>query len=124
MRVALIVLSAGLGKRLGLKKKKPFVFLKSKPLLIHTLTRLSKNYPFCALYVTYSQGDRKRMQSLLVKYGFNDAFLIKGGATRAASLFCVLKKIIIPLKIKMQIDKKIIHLSFFPNSILLSLFLN
>ena len=82
-----IVPAAGLGKRLGLKKKKPFVLLKGRPLIAYALKALDSSKFIDSIIVACEAGSIGRLKGVIKKYGFKKITkIVKGGKTRFGSV--------------------------------------
>jgi len=92
--VVAIVPSAGSGKRLGLKTRKPFVLLKGKPLITYALQTLN-NSPFIdAIVIASEKSCVDRMSRIVRRFGFDKVVdVVAGGATRLESVANCLQKI-------------------------------
>ena len=87
LRVAAIVPAAGSGKRLALKTKKPFVLLKGKPIIAHTLKALESCRAIDAIIVASEKSCIKRFAKLVKKYRFEKVSdIVIGGKTRFESV--------------------------------------
>ena len=86
MKVALVVPSAGSGRRLKTSVPKPFVAVAGKPLLIHTLKRLVRNFRFDQVVVAVEARQTERVKKLLRRFRFH-ADVVAGGKTRAESVY-------------------------------------
>lgn len=86
-RVAAIVPSAGQGKRLGLKVKKPFVSLGGKPLIAHALETLDKCRIIDGIVIAAECSCIKDFEDLADKFKFKKIInIIVGGKTRYESV--------------------------------------
>ncbi len=86
MKVAAIIPAAGKGKRLGAKTPKAFLKILGKPLLIHTLERLLKSYPFQEVLVAADPSKINELKSLLKRYRLAGVRVVAGGKTRPESV--------------------------------------
>lgn len=94
MRTVAIVPAAGSGKRLGMKTKKPFVLLGSKPLIIHTLKALEASPHINAIIVAVDRSSKPRLKQLVKRYRCRKvAAIVAGGATRFQSVKNCLKEV-------------------------------
>ena len=86
-RVAAIVPSAGFGKRLALKTKKPFVLLGGKPLVYHALRELERCRAVDAIIIACEKGCVGRFKRLIAKFRLKKvAGICVGGKTRFESV--------------------------------------
>lgn len=85
--VACIVPSAGKGRRLDLSREKPFLKLKGKPLLFHTLRALASS-PFIDYIIAVVSGEKvKTCRALVKKYHLRKIrAVVPGGKRRADSV--------------------------------------
>jgi len=86
-RVVAIVPAAGYGKRLGLKKKKPFVLLKGKPLVVYALQALDKSRAIDGIIIAAEKPCVKYFKALVKKFKFRKVIdVVTGGRTRFESV--------------------------------------
>lgn len=85
-RVAAVIPAAGAGKRLGTKRAKPLVWVGGKPLFIHTLEALQTSFRFSDILLVVAAREEKRIKSLLIRHGFKNVRVVRGGSTRAESV--------------------------------------
>lgn len=86
-RAVAIVPSAGFGKRLGLKTKKPFVSLGGKPIVYYALHALNSCIDIDAVIIACEKCCIKRFEKLVVKFRLNKVVCICiGGKTRSESV--------------------------------------
>ena len=104
MKVAAIVPSAGKGKRLKSNVEKPYLQLGNKPILAHTLLRLSSNKHIneIVLAVTNKSIDFAR-EKIINRYGIKKIYVVIGGKERRDSVYNALKRV------SMDIDYILIH---------------
>ena len=90
-----ILLAAGVGKRLGEIIPKPLVRLGGKPILIHTLEKLSKKETIKKIIITYPSEHKEEYKKILKKYFvcLEKIALVEGGETRQESVAKALEKI-------------------------------
>lgn len=86
MKVAALIAAAGRSRRFFSKVPKVFVPVRGKPLLVHTLERLTRSFPFEEVLLMVGRAEFHKTQKLLKRYGFSHVRLIAGGLTRAASV--------------------------------------
>ncbi len=93
MRVAAIVPAAGEGKRMKGKVKKPFLLLKGKPILAHTLDLLERQPFIEKIWVAGPQEEVSSCGLMVEKYHLQKvAEVVVGGKTRQESVWNALKK--------------------------------
>ena len=85
--VAAIIPAAGAGKRLGGRTSKPFVFVNSQPLLVHTLKVLQQSPAIRWIIPVVRASDKARVESLIARHKITKALTpCIGGASRAESV--------------------------------------
>jgi len=93
-RTIAIVPAAGAGKRLGFKVPKPFVLLRGKPLVAHTLKALSSCGAIDAIVVAAERPAIGRMKGVIKRFGLYKVIdVVAGGKTRSDSVRNCLKRI-------------------------------
>lgn len=86
-RVVAIVPSAGSGKRLGLKTKKPFVLLDGKPLVYYALHAINSSRAVDAIIIACEKGCIRRFEKLVSRFRLSKvAGICAGGRTRFQSV--------------------------------------
>lgn len=91
-RAVAIVPSAGYGRRLGLKKKKPFVLLNGRPLVSYALKTLNDCRAVDRIIVASEKSCVKSLKALVNKFRFKKVTdVVIGGKTRAESVGNCLK---------------------------------
>src|SRR5260370_91512 len=94
MRVAAIVPAAGEGKRMRKPVKKPFLLLKGRPILAHTLDLLEKEQTIDKIWVAGPREEISSCGMLIEKYHYQKiAEIVEGGKTRQESVWNAMKKI-------------------------------
>ena len=94
MRVAAIVVAAGIGKRLKRRLRKPLVRLSGKPMLVWTLKALERAPSIEGIVVVVHPNDVGRVQRLIRSFRFQKVRgVVAGGATRMASVYRGLKRL-------------------------------
>ena len=81
-----MVPAAGKGKRLGAGTPKAYLFVRGKPLFVHTLRALKKAYPFRGIILVVDISRIAHARKELVRHGLGHVWLTSGGATRAESV--------------------------------------
>ena len=93
-RTVAVVPAAGYGRRLGLRVKKPFVLLKGKPIIAHTLGALEKCPAVDEIMVASERSCVGKFRDLVKRYRFRKVSgIIIGGKTRFESVKNCLTKI-------------------------------
>lgn len=94
MRTIAIVPSAGSGKRLGIKTKKPFVLLGGEPILARTLKAINGCGAVDAILIAVEKSCVKKTEGLVRKFGIAKvAGIVVGGKTRYESVRNCLGKV-------------------------------
>ena len=106
MRLFLVILAAGEGKRLNSKTPKPFCKVNNKTLLEHSLDAFKDFLEIKKIIIVYNKKHKRFLKKLSIK----NAIKIVGGKIRQESTFKALKKIK-----KMNCSKVLIHDSARPN---------
>lgn len=87
MRVAILLLAAGSGKRFGAEKPKQYLTVGGKPLLLHALDSLAQESRICMVQPVIAEGDLYYAEAV---QGHNFSFEllppITGGAERSISM--------------------------------------
>ncbi|MDD5428506.1 MAG: 2-C-methyl-D-erythritol 4-phosphate cytidylyltransferase [Candidatus Omnitrophica bacterium] len=93
-KVAAIVPSAGYGRRLGAKRKKPFVDLGGKPLVSYALKTLDGCKAVDGIMIAAERSRIKRLKNIVKRFKIRKIIdVIEGGATRFESVRNCVKKI-------------------------------
>ncbi|WP_440897220.1 2-C-methyl-D-erythritol 4-phosphate cytidylyltransferase [Amphibacillus sp. Q70] len=89
-----IILAAGMGQRMQADCNKPFVMLRNKPVLIHTMTVFDQD-PMCEeIVLVIRVKDQTNVEAILAKAAFKTAIkLVYGGRERQDSVYNGLNKI-------------------------------
>jgi len=104
MKVAAIVPAAGKGRRFKSRLDKPYIKLRGRPILAHTLLRLSKNKYITQVIVAVNKNKlKKARREIINKYGIKKTSLVSGGGKRKDSVRNALKNI------SCDIDYVLIH---------------
>ena len=104
MKVAAIVPAAGKGRRFKSRLDKPYIKLRGRPILAHTLLRLSKNKYITQVIVAVNKNKlKKARREIIDKYGIKKTSLVSGGGERKDSVRNALKNI------SCDIDYVLIH---------------
>lgn len=87
VKTVAIVPSAGSGKRLGLKTKKPFVPLGNRPLVFYALNALNRSRFIDAIIVAAQKSCVNDLKKIIKKYAFGKVIkIVAGGKTRFESV--------------------------------------
>ncbi len=94
MKIAAVIVAAGLGKRMNSSKPKQFLLLAGKPVLWHTLQRFIKSGIFNEIVLVAGHNSMKYCQQAIIKkYKLNQVKLVAGGKERQDSVYQGLKRI-------------------------------
>ena len=107
MRLFLVLLAAGYGKRLKTTTPKPFYKVNNKTILEHSLNVFKNFYEIKKTVIVYNKRHKKHINKLNLK----NTLKIIGGKTRQESTFKALKRIK-----KMNCKKVLIHDAARPNT--------
>lgn len=92
MRVAAIVPAAGKGRRIKSKIDKPYIELCGKPIIAHTLLRLSGNRYINEIIVVVNRKRIKTFKRRIVdRFDIKKVRIVSGGRERSDSVFNALK---------------------------------
>ncbi|NQU74577.1 MAG: 2-C-methyl-D-erythritol 4-phosphate cytidylyltransferase [Candidatus Omnitrophica bacterium] len=87
MKSEAIVASAGIGKRLRAKIRKPYLNLLGKPILVHTLQALSNSKDIDNIIVVVNRLDKKRCERIIERYRIKKVkAVVVGGRYRYSSV--------------------------------------
>jgi len=93
-RAVAIVPAAGYGKRLGLKKKKPFVLLNGRPLVTYALKVLDNCGAVDGIIIACEKSRIKYLRALTKKFRIKKVIdIVAGGSTRSGSVRNCLRKV-------------------------------
>lgn len=83
-----IVLAAGMGKRMQAVKSKQFILLDNKPIIIHTLEAFESD-PWCQrMILVVRAAERNQMEELIKQYPLNKSIqIVDGGEERQDSVY-------------------------------------
>ena len=94
MRVAAIVPAAGKGRRIKSKIDKPYIELGGKPIIAHTLLRLSGNRYINEIIVVVNKKRIKTFKRRIIdRFDIKKVKIVSGGRERSDSVFNALKKV-------------------------------
>jgi 2-C-methyl-D-erythritol 4-phosphate cytidylyltransferase len=92
MKTIALVPAAGLGKRLGLKTKKPFIPLGGRPLVTYAIKALEDSTTIDGIIVAVERSCITRFKKIAKRYGFKKILkVVPGGKTRFESVKSCLK---------------------------------
>lgn len=87
MKTVAIVPAAGIGKRLKIREKKPFVALRGKPLIAYTLKALDSSRYIDEIIIAVEAPSIGRLKQVIARYGFKKVVkVVAGGKTRNESV--------------------------------------
>ena len=88
MKIGMIVLAGGIGKRIGRPFPKQFLLLGGKPLLVHVLEKARVIADIDTVVITCPEAHLEDTRRLIDNHGFDARFrCIVGGASRQESVF-------------------------------------
>ncbi len=94
MKIGMIVLAGGVGKRIGRPVPKQFLLLGGKPLIIHVLEKARIIKEIDEVVVTCPETHLEETRQLIANHGFDDRFsCIIGGASRQESAYLGLQRL-------------------------------
>jgi len=93
MKVAAIVPGAGKGKRLKSSIEKPYIKLAGRPILAHTLIKLSRNASIREIIVAVTKDKIGCARKIIDRYGINKTIIVPGGRERRDSVYNALKAV-------------------------------
>jgi 2-C-methyl-D-erythritol 4-phosphate cytidylyltransferase len=94
MKIGMIVLAGGLGKRIGRPFPKQFLLLGGKPLIVHVLEKARVIGEIDRVIVTCPEAHLEETRQLIANHGFDERFTcIIGGASRQESAYLGLQEL-------------------------------
>ncbi len=103
MKIGMIVLAGGVGKRIGRPAPKQFLLLGGKPLIIHVLEKARVIKEIDRVVITCPEAYLEETRQLIANHGFDDRFsCIVGGGSRQESAYLGLQRL-------SECDSVIIH---------------
>ncbi len=91
MQTAVIVLAAGMGRRMGADKNKIFLNLAGEPVLLHSLRVFEQTPEVCQIVVAAAKDEIEQINGLLAAGGITKAkTVVQGGSTRLRSVAAAL----------------------------------
>ncbi|TSA23424.1 2-C-methyl-D-erythritol 4-phosphate cytidylyltransferase, partial [bacterium] len=94
MNNSAIITAAGIGRRLNSSKKKQFIEIEGKPILLYTLDKFIQAQCFDSIIITCPASDVVFLEDILFgKFGYerNQISIIPGGKRRQDSVYNALK---------------------------------
>ena len=73
MKIGMIVLAGGIGKRIGRPFPKQFLLLGGKPLIIHVLEKARQTADIDRVVITCPEAHLEETRKLIANHGFDDA---------------------------------------------------
>ncbi|MFL5673707.1 MAG: 2-C-methyl-D-erythritol 4-phosphate cytidylyltransferase [Chloroflexota bacterium] len=88
MKIGMVVLAGGIGKRIGRPFPKQFLLLGGKPLIVHVLEKARIIPAIERIVITCPEAHLDETRRLIANHGFDDRFgCIVGGASRQESVY-------------------------------------
>ncbi|MFH1478696.1 MAG: 2-C-methyl-D-erythritol 4-phosphate cytidylyltransferase [Candidatus Omnitrophota bacterium] len=109
MKVAAIVPAAGKGKRIRSSIPKPYIRIKDKPILIHTLSRLSRSKSISEVIVACDKENMALAERLIKRFSIKKTKVVEGGKERKDSVLNALKSV------SKDVDYILVHDAVRPN---------
>lgn len=86
-----IIPAAGIGSRMKSNEKKQFMEIGGRSLIYYSI-KAFLDAGIKSIILAINEEDRERMEDTVQKYGLSNIRLVKGGATRAESVYAALKE--------------------------------
>lgn len=94
IKTAVIIAAAGSGSRMKSNKKKQFIEIEGKPILIHTLEKFEAAKSVSAVFISTGKDDVDQCRSIVKKYGLTKIKkIVIGGSERQFSVYNALLEI-------------------------------
>lgn len=94
MKIGMIVLAGGIGKRIGRPFPKQFLLLGGKPLIIHVLEKARLIPDIEQVVITCPEQHLEETRRLIANHGFDERFAcIVGGVSRQESVYLGLREL-------------------------------
>ena len=88
MKIGMVVLAGGIGKRIGRPFPKQFLLLGGKPLIVHVLEKARLIPAIERVVITCPEAHLDETRKLIANHGFDERFsCIVGGASRQESVY-------------------------------------
>lgn len=87
-KLGVIIVAAGKGSRMRTKESKQYLYLRGKPIIVHTVERFQQIDEVDSIVLVVGFDDRTRCQNLVDEYGLTKVSgIIAGGGDRQESVF-------------------------------------
>jgi 2-C-methyl-D-erythritol 4-phosphate cytidylyltransferase len=94
MKIGMIVLAGGIGKRIGRPFPKQFLLLGGKPLIIHVLEKARQTADIERVVITCPEAHLEETRKLIDNHGFDARYIcIVGGPSRQESVYLGLREL-------------------------------
>ncbi|MFH1823688.1 MAG: 2-C-methyl-D-erythritol 4-phosphate cytidylyltransferase [Candidatus Firestonebacteria bacterium] len=93
MRISVVIVAAGLSKRIGGKINKPYICLKGFPVIYYSISIFIKDPQIKEIILVIRKKDEKTCKQVLQKYNFKKIKITFGGKERIDSVCNGLKKV-------------------------------
>jgi 2-C-methyl-D-erythritol 4-phosphate cytidylyltransferase len=94
MKIGMIVLAGGIGKRIGRPFPKQFLLLGGKPLIIHVLEKARQTADIDRVVITCPEAHLEETRKLIDNHGFDARYIcIVGGTSRQESVYLGLREL-------------------------------
>jgi 2-C-methyl-D-erythritol 4-phosphate cytidylyltransferase len=94
MKIGMIVLAGGIGKRIGRPFPKQFLLLGGKPLIIHVLEKARQTADIDRVVITSPEAHLEETRKLIANHGFDARYsCIVGGTSRQESVYLGLREL-------------------------------
>ena len=94
MKIGMIVLAGGIGKRIGRPFPKQFLLLGGKPLLVHVLEKARVIADIDRVVITCPEAHLEETRKLIDNHGFDERYVcIVGGTSRQESVYLGLREL-------------------------------
>jgi 2-C-methyl-D-erythritol 4-phosphate cytidylyltransferase len=94
MKIGMIVLAGGIGKRIGRPFPKQFLLLGGKPLIIHVLEKARQTTDIDRVVITCPDAHLEETRKLIANHGFDERYsCIVGGTSRQESVYLGLREL-------------------------------
>lgn len=87
-KLGVIIVAAGKGSRMRTKENKQYLYLRGKPIIVHTLQRFQEIEEVDSIVLVVGFDDRMRCQKYVEEYGLSKvSSIIAGGGERQESVY-------------------------------------